>query len=93
MDRAPHYLRQQPRVLHGCVCSWRSARGAQDQVNILKSRLTEGGNLIFFPKGTSTPVTRIETFRLSQLAASELEGVRIQAVTCAYSHYEGEPID
>jgi 1-acyl-sn-glycerol-3-phosphate acyltransferase len=71
----------------------RNARRAQDQVNILKSRLTDGGNLIFFPEGTSTPGTHIETFRSSLLAASELEGVRIQPVTIAYSHYEGEPMD
>ena len=71
----------------------RNARRAREQVNILKSRLTGGNNLIFFPEGTSTPGTHVESFRSSLLAAADLEGAQVQPISIAYSHYEDNRMD
>lgn len=65
----------------------RKSSYAASQVSQLRERLNHD-SLILFPEGTSTPGTMVEPFRSSLFAASE--GRRIQPVTVAYTHYDGQ---
>lgn len=80
-------------TLQGTLFFERNARRARQQVDILKSLLAHGNPLIFFPEGTSTPGTHVEKFRSTLLAAAEMEGVRIQPVSIAYTDYKGVKMD
>lgn len=65
----------------------RKSSYAASQVSQLRERLNHD-SLILFPEGTSTPGTMIEPFRSTLFAASE--GRKIQPVTVAYTHYNGD---
>ena len=68
----------------------RRTRRAASQVKQMQDHLLHKSNLILFPEGTSTPGTHVEPFRSSLFQAADLEGIRIQPVSIAYTHYRGE---
>ncbi len=68
----------------------RNTRRAAGQVKQMQDHLLNRSNLILFPEGTSTPGTHVEPFRSSLFQAAELDGLLIQPVTVAYTHYRGE---
>ncbi|MEQ9452185.1 MAG: lysophospholipid acyltransferase family protein [Pseudomonadales bacterium] len=68
----------------------RRAAKAREQIGVVAEHLAERGNLIMFPEGTSTAGDYVAKFRSSLFAATE--GVVIQPVTVAYSHYRGQPM-
>lgn len=69
----------------------RRATKAKEQVALVRDHLEHQGNLIMFPEGTSTAGDYVAKFRSSLFAAAQ--GVVIQPVTVAYSHYNGLPMN
>jgi 1-acyl-sn-glycerol-3-phosphate acyltransferase len=73
----------------------RKGRHARSQVNVMRTHMTNGGNLILFPEGTSTEGTHVEPFKSSLFSATDLESKQqalIQPVTISYTRYQGEPM-
>jgi len=69
---------------------------AKQQLEILKTHLSEGNSLTFFPEGTSTDGIHVEPFKSTLFESANLaQGkprVAIQPVTVAYTHHDGELI-
>lgn len=65
------------------------------QLDVMSSHFNQDGNLILFPEGTSTEGEHVEPFKSSLLQAVENASVdvKIQALTIAYTHYKGKPMD
>ena len=73
----------------------RNPKKARQQIQVLRSHLTQGNNLTLYPEGTSTNGTYVERFKSTLFAAAEnVDGPRvgIQPMTVAYTHHAGEPI-
>ena len=73
----------------------RNPKKARQQIEVLRSHLTQGNNLTLYPEGTSTNGTYVERFKSTLFAAAEnVDGPRvgIQPMTVAYTHHAGEPI-
>ncbi len=73
----------------------RKAGRAKQQLKVLQDHLEQNNSLTLFPEGTSTNGTHVESFKSSLLESANLASgkrVAIQAVTVAYTHYDGELI-
>lgn len=74
----------------------RKAGRAKQQLSVLQNHLQEGNSITLFPEGTSTNGIHVKTFKSSLLESANLSGdtkVAIQAVTVAYTHYQGQLIE
>lgn len=70
----------------------RRGKHARSQVNVMKKHMSNRGNLILFPEGTSTEGAHVEPFKSSLFGAAELTAgtqVLIQPVTISYTRYKG----
>jgi 1-acyl-sn-glycerol-3-phosphate acyltransferase len=71
----------------------RDPRRSREQIETLREVLRSGRDLIFFPEGTSTDGVRVQPFRSTLLAAAAgAEGIAVQPVSIAYTHYDGAPM-
>jgi len=74
----------------------RSATRARAQLDTMREHLKSGNSLTLFPEGTSTDGVHVEPFKSSLFDAANLPGdqprVAIQAITVAYTHYDGQKI-
>jgi len=83
----------------------RKAGKARAQLDLLKNHLKQQNSLTLFPEGTSTNGTHVESFKSSLFEAANVNDnassendeqhvkVAIQAVTVAYTDYNGEKIE
>ena len=71
----------------------RDPRRSREQIETLREVLRGGRDLIFFPEGTSTDGVRVQPFRSTLLAAAAgADGIAVQPVSIAYTHYDGAPM-
>lgn len=71
----------------------RKGTRAHSQIAVMHEQLSNEGNLILFPEGTSTEGAHVEPFKSSLFHAAEItENVLIQPITVAYSRYKDKPM-